>query len=166
MTDKIKHFIDTVIEFLSSAYGWLTMIFTILITSDTTMLVSFFVSTLIADYFTGIYASYIEHKKSGDVAKVYITESERLRESGTKVIGYLLIIVLSWFISNHIYLDTVKLFGVIREFNVLQLSLIMCIGIEFWSNLENMKRAGFDVIGKFENITKNIWKLVRSAQGR
>lgn len=164
--DKIKHFFEAISDFISSFYGWATMLFTVIITNDTTMLFSLLFTLLVSDYITGILASYIEFKRSGQVAPVYITQSERLRGSGVKVVGYFLVVVLAWFISNNIYTDKISLFGVIKELDVLQLSLIMCSGIEFWSNLENMKRAGFDIVGKFENITKRIWNLVRSSQGR
>lgn len=166
MEDKIKHFANTITEFLTSAYGWGTMLCTLLITSDTTMLFSFLFSLIIIDYVTGIWATYIEYKNSGEKPEVYITKSKRLRESGTKIVGYLLILILAWFISKNIYTEKISLFGVIREFDVLQLALIISSGIEFWSNLENVKRAGFDVVGKFEGIVKRIWQLIRGVQGR
>jgi len=156
ITDKIKHFATSVHEFLTSVYGWLTMLLTIIITNNTTMLFSFLITMLVCDYITGIIASYAEKDKK---AKVYIIESKRLRESGVKVIGYLLVVILAWFVSKNIYVDNIKLFGVIREFSVLEIALVICAGVEAWSNLENMKRAGFDIVGKLENIIKKIWEL-------
>ena len=162
--NQIKHFGSNCYEFFTSAYGWGIMFLSLLMSNDTTMLYSFLCSVLFADYVTGFVASYIEDREKG--TKVYFLESSRLRASGVKVIGYFLIIVLTWFVSKFIYPENIRLFGVIREFNIHQLGLIMCIGIEFWSNIENVKRSGFDIIGKFESIVKKIWDLVKLARGR
>ena len=162
--NQIKHFVNNCYDFFTSAYGWGIMFLSLLISNDTTMLYSFLCSVLFADYVTGFIASYIEDREKG--TKVYFLESSRLRASGVKVIGYFLVIVLTWFVSRFIYTENIRLFGVIREFNIHQLGLIMCIGIEFWSNIENVKRSGFDIVGKFESIVKKIWDLIKLVRGR
>lgn len=166
MENKIKHFFESIYDFFSNIYGWLTVAITLAITNDTTMLFSLLFTMLVADYITGIIASYIEDRKANVVPKVYFTESQRLRESGVKIVGYLLVIILSWFVSKYIYTDKIRLFGVLKEFNVLQLTLIICSSIEFWSNLENLKRSGFDVLGKISDGAKRVHGLIKDIKGK
>lgn len=166
MENKIKHFLGTIYDFFCNIYGWITVAITLAITNDTTMLFSLLFTMIISDYITGIMASYIEDRKANVVPKVYFAESQRLRESGVKIVGYLLLIILSWFVSKYIYTDKIRLFGVIREFDALQLTLIISSSIEFLSNLENLKRAGFDIIGKISEGAKRIHVLIKDIKGK
>ena len=139
------------------------MLLTIIFTNDTTVLHSFLFSMLILDYITGIMAAYIE---SDGKYKVYFIESKKIRESGVKIVGYMLLVICSWFITKFIYTDNISLFGILREFNILQLTLIICSSIEAFSNLENLKRMGFDVIGKVKDSSNKVWEIIRSVKGQ
>lgn len=163
METKIKHFFATIYDFLSSSWSYIVMLCTLILTNDTTVLISFLFSMLLLDYVTGIIATYVE---SDGKYKVYLIESKKLRESGVKIIGYMLLMICGWFITRFIYTDSIALFGIIRSFNVLQIVLIMSIGIEFFSNIENLKRSGFDILGRIKSNTSKVWELIKSVRGQ
>lgn len=162
MEDKIKHFIYSIFESLTSIWSYLVMLIISLLTNDTRVLFSFFFTMLFLDYVTGILASWVE---SNGKHKVFLIESKRLRESCVKVCGYMILIICSWFVTILIYPNDVNLFGILNGFNLLELTLIMSIAIESFSNLENVKRMGFDVIGKIKDGASKIHDLIKSIKG-
>lgn len=162
MEDKIKHFIYSIFESLTSIWSYLVMLIISLLTNDTRVLFSFFFTMLFLDYVTGILASWVE---SDGKHKVFLIESKRLRESCVKVCGYMILIICSWFVTILIYPNDVNLFGILNGFNLLELTLIMSIAIESFSNLENVKRMGFDVIGKIKDGASKIHDLIKSIKG-
>jgi len=118
------------------------------------------------DYATGIFASWVEHKNDpAQNINVYHIESEKLRASGVKIIGYGLIMMFAYFLNAVIFQDHVKVWGYTPPMSVFEIALLGCAVIEFWSNIENVKRAGFDIVGKFTNVVKNAWSVFRNIKG-
>lgn len=169
--DKIQQLItkfgDSLKDTFTSLHGWLSMVFGAVIFTDKLELIAFFfVAFLLLDYATGIFASWVEHKN--DPARninVYHIESEKLRASGVKIIGYGLIMMFAYFLNAVVFQNHLKILGYTPPMSVFEIALLGCAVIEFWSNIENVKRAGFDIIGKFTTVVKSIWLAVRQMKG-
>lgn len=156
--DRIKQNIENLLQsvkaVMSSIYSYIAALFTLIITHDTAVLYAFFFIFFLLDYVTGILASYIENKNKEP--KVYVIESERLRDSGVKAIGYMIVIIFSWFITKRIVVNPISIFGLTAPLTVHQIALAILGVIEAWSNLENIKRCGFDVIGSLKNVITGV----------
>lgn len=163
----IDKFTDSVKGVFTSAHGLLSMLFGMVVFTDQVQFIAmFFVFFLLLDYVTGIGASWIEHKRDPQKnIKVYYIESEKLRASGVKIIGYGLILVFAWFLNAVVFKSHITLWGYTPLFSLFEIALLGCASIEFWSNIENIKRAGFDIVGKITNVFKTGWSLFRQAKG-
>lgn len=120
---------------------------------------------LIIDFITGCWASWIEFKRAKTTASVYFIESRKLRESFSKMVTYGSLIMISWGLSTAFFNTSFSLAYSSKQFTLVELTIGLCICVECWSMLENMKRAGFDLIGKIKLIIKNIWQLINAAKG-
>lgn len=120
----------------------------------------------VIDFITGIYASYIEHKKNPKPVKVYILESSKMRKSIVKAISYFVFIAFSYAFEK-VFL--IKAFSVLSisdlQFTITSIACIFCFAIEFFSILENLKRSGYDLLGKAEGVIKKFWKFVGLVKG-
>lgn len=165
--ELITKFCDSLKATFTSLHGWLSIVFGAVIFTDKLELIAFFfVAFLLMDYATGIFASWVEHKADPkNNIKVYHIDSEKLRASGVKIIGYGLIMMFAFFLNAVVFEDHVKVLGHTPPMSVFEIALLGCAVIEFWSNIENVKRAGFDVIGKFTTVVKNVWLVVRQVKG-
>lgn len=120
----------------------------------------FFIGAYIADFFTGILASYVEVKngvkarpKSG-----YIFESKEARKTLVKGVGYTLFI-LSAFALEAIFFDNSMTLGNLstKKFGLTELAIGLATVIELYSVLiENLKRAGWDILGQVKAISTSL----------
>lgn len=161
----LDRFFESIKHTFTNIIGALAFLLGLLLSSNAKVILFFFVSFLLLDYATGIFASWVEHKKSGNKATVFVIESEKLRASFTKVIGYCLIITFSLFLNHVFFKESIIIFGVTPPLTLVEIALSGCCAIEFLSNIENLKRSGFDIIGKLSNGFKTVWSLIRQAKG-
>lgn len=163
----VDKFVSSVKGVFTSIYGWFSMFFGMVVFTDKLEVIAFFfVLFLLLDYVTGIGASWIEHKRDPEKnIEVYHVESEKLRASAIKIIGYGLIMMFAYFLNAVVFQDHVKVFGYTPPMPVFEIALLGCAVTEFWSNIENIKRAGFDIVGGFINFVKQAWSLVRQVKG-
>lgn len=115
------------------------------------------------DFFTGLYASYIEAKNEANLIKGTITikvklgifketiKSEKLRKSAVKAVVYLLLVILSYIVEK---IASIKPFNFesisTATYTFSTLAAGFCIAIEIWSIfIENLPRAGFDIVKTF-----------------
>lgn len=120
---------------------------------------------LLADFITGCWASRIEAKQKGEKPSVYLIESEKMRLSFSKMITYGTLILVSWGLSIAFFNKPFQIAYSTKQFTLVEITIGLCVCVECWSMLENMKRAGFDLIGKVNVIIKNIWQLINAAKG-
>ena len=164
--ENIERFLNSIKHTFTTSTGVIAFLFSLLLTPNSKMILFFFISFLLCDYVTGIIASWMEFKAGKRESDgVYFLSSKRLRESGVKVLGYCLVITFAVFLNQVFFPSGVVLFGVTAPLTVVEIALSGCTAIEFLSNLENMKRAGFDVVGKLSSGFKTVWGLVRQAKG-
>jgi|GEM_PF-2196527 len=130
-----------------------------LTTTQKALLLLTFVFVL--DFFTGIYAAYIEQKKSEAVPdgkrsfffKMSVLRrtisSEKLRRSVVKGVAYMAIILLSYLIEKVFFIKELSFTSISEKtyaFNVVIIGF--CVFAESWSVvMENLPRAGFDLVG-------------------
>jgi len=153
---------------------------------------AFFGLFLMMDYATGILAAWTEHRKKMDSGRLtvdndrhaarerncqlstvnsqlnrpYFISSDRLRGSAAKVIGYLLVIAFAAFLDMAFFHGGVHLPGTERPpMTAAEIAISACTAVEFLSNLENLKRSGFDLLGKLHSAMDSAWKTVRKAKG-
>lgn len=124
----------------------------------------------IADFITGVMASWVEFKKALPVTpgagKRYVFSSEKMRMSGVKFITYGMGIVTAYalesiFIIHEFepkYLTTQKLTL------TTVVTLFFCV-IELYSIFfENIKRMGFDIIQNVKKIIRQAWAVTKEVK--
>lgn len=111
------------------------------------------------DLITGCIASWVEHRKNENRIKVYFFESSKMRLSVVKAISYMMLILFAWLLAGLFFDLPIGLTGSSKQFTVVELTTGACIAIEVWSNIENLKRAGFDVLGKAKSIIKQVYNF-------
>lgn len=165
VSQKIVSFFDAFKALFTTAFGALSLAVSIVFSSQNMQVVfSLFVVFLLVDYVTGIWASWVEYKRGERQIKVYLIESERLRASGIKVIGYCLVLILGWGITQIFYKDGITFMGAHTPLSPLEIATGICMCIEFLSNLENLKRMGFDLIGGIVGGSKKLWSVFNSVK--
>lgn len=117
---------------------------------------------IIVDYATGIFASWMEHKREKTPIKVYFFESKKTRSSILKVAGYSFFILSVWAISSIFFDQKIDLIYSSKQFSIVELTAGICIANEAWSVIENFKRAGWDLIGSITNASKKIWETIKT----
>lgn len=148
---------------LTTAQGWIVLIAAQITTwSFTKKAIWILICMYVLDFVTGTYASWVEAKKSSDKPKAYFIESEKLRKSFAKAAGYCFFIAGVWILTSLFFDNKIGLPYSSREYTFHQLAIGACIGVEFWSNIENIKRAGFDLIGKSKQIARSAWDLIKT----
>lgn len=129
----------------------------------------------IIDFITGIYASFVEAKREESFIKIFATKktywqrvgtkitlffdtisSEKLRKSIVKAIAYLLLILLVFFVEKTFLIKAFQWVSISdKEWTITLIAQGICIGIEMYSIfLENLKRAGFDIVGSIIGVFK------------
>jgi phosphatidylserine synthase len=124
------------------------------------MFTSFFL-----DFFTGILASWMEQKNNPKEIKVYLIESAKLRKSVVKAITYALFILLVYFIEKIFFIKMISIESISsQKLTITIIAVAFCLAIEFFSVIENLKRAGFDLIGSFKKMVKNIKNIIATVK--
>lgn len=123
---------------------------------------------VIADFITGILASWAEFKKKDEwQEKKYLIESSKLRLSGVKFICYALGILCAWGIEIVFVIKEIPA-GHISTENLTITTIVIaffCM-IEFYSIFfENVKKMGFDIIQKVKKISSEGHKLYKNIKG-
>lgn len=156
--------LDTVIRCFWTALltlkGWGALLLAMLLASRTGHLVLFLVIIFHVDMITGILAGRKEAKARGEKPTVYFLESKKMRQSIVKAVFYMMFVVLLYFVSSILLIRPIDLFFSEVKFPLYEIGLIICIGIEKFSILENFKRLGFDVIAKVKTIAKQVWSVI------
>lgn len=120
----------------------------------------------ILDFVTGIYASYIEHRKNPQEVKVYIIQSSKMRKSVVKAISYFVFIAFSYAFERVFLIKAFSLVSISDlQLTITSVACAFCFAIEFFSILENLKRSGYDILGKAEKLIKTVWKFVGLVKG-
>ncbi len=167
----LKHIFMKFIHLFQSWAGGVALFATVTLASFTTLQVLFiiFFAAVTFDFITGVLASYMEVKRGEvEVPKSgYIFESKRARSSGVKLVGYLSLI-LCVYIVNNIFFNKTFDFEYIKTKNLTltEITIAICAAIEIYSAfVENLKRAGFDILGKISKIADSIWSVFRKVKG-
>lgn len=123
----------------------------------------------IADFLTGWLANYMEIKR-GDKPMPpsgRSFESKKARESVVKGIGYILFILGAASLEMLFFdrkFEFTKLSS--KSFGVTELVIGFCFVVEAYSTIvENLKRAGLDIVGKVGNMADATWKLINKIKG-
>lgn len=152
---------------LSTPTGMIVLASAITLATLTTIQMSliFLFFAFIVDFLSGIYASWSEWKAKKIKVTTYLIESAKLRKSVGKAIAYMAAIGFTYGFELVFFIKSFKVSASGRDLTITLIAVGVCIAIEFFSVLENMKRSGFDLIGKIKEGFKNGWGVVRSAKG-
>lgn len=129
-----------------------------------------FIGAYVADFGTGVYASYVEVKngtksrsKSGRVFN-----SKEARETLTKGIGYTLFILSALALEVVFFDKNIKLGDLSsKEFGLTELAIGFSTVIEMYSVLmENLKRAGWDILGQVKTISTSLSTIYTKIKGQ
>lgn len=115
------------------------------------------IALMIADFATGILASYTVWKKehAGKLEKPRLISSQKLIKSGYKIFFYFSIIIVSYAIEKIFFINTFSFSFSVANFTVTTMATAFLCLIELFSIFaENLPKVGFDVI----EMTKKIYK--------
>lgn len=166
-----KHLFMKLLLLFQNWGGRLLLFFTLVLPTFTTLqvlLILFFIAYTV-DFLTGVLASYIE-VKNGTEDKPdtgFILQSKKMRSSVVKLIGYSLVILLIYTVDS-IFFNKGFDFSYLKTktLTLTEITVCACIAIEAYSAVfENLKRAGFDILGKITTIADSGWKLFRKVKG-
>lgn len=136
-----------------------------LLTTMQLCLIFLFIAFVI-DFGTGVLASYCEMKDQKLTVKVYLIESKKLRSSLVKAITYMMLIAFVFGFEKIFFIKEFTFSGISdKSFTVTIIAIAACIVIELLSILENMKRSGYDLLGKIKTSAKKIWALKKTISG-
>lgn len=159
MYQQFQKFISHIIEMCTSAWGIiilaLSTLFQALFQIDGFQFSLVALGVLyVADFLTGCAASW---KEANSIKSWTFFESKRFRESISKGVTYFVFIAMGWFLYKIFLDEPIPIPFSSKGVNVIQIFFGICIAIESWSILENMKRLGFDLIGKISTTFKGFW---------
>ncbi len=162
----IKKFADNLLSLFTTIKGFVFLIVSQFIALQGVRLgIAFLSAVFIIDLITGLSAAYKESKKSiTQNTAPYFIQSKKLRMSLLKGITYMLAVILSYILYSYIFDAQHSIPGSTKTFTIIELTFGVCIAIESWSIIENLKRMGFDIIGKIVSLVKNIRKTVKSVK--
>lgn len=158
---KIEHL-------LTQPLGCVLMLSAISITLLSTIqlsLIFLFISFCI-DFLTGIYVSWVEFKNKKIEITTYLIESKKLRKSISKAIAYMVFIAFVYGIEVLFFIKSFSISVSGVNLTITLVAIGVCIAIEFFSVLENMKRCGFDLLGKINTGAQNVWKIINNVKGQ
>jgi hypothetical protein len=152
---------------LSQPTGIVLLISTVTIATLSTIQMSllFLFISFIFDFLTGIYASWVEWKNKKIQITTYLIESKKLRKSVGKAIAYMAAIGFTYGVELVFFIKSFKISASGANLTITLIAVGVCVAIEFFSVLENMKRSGFDLIGKAKKGFTQFWDLFRTAKG-
>lgn len=118
---------------------------------------------IVIDFVTGTWASWIEYKNSGEkLDKPYFFESAKVRMSVVKAVSYALLIFFSYIFTVLFFDQPIKVLYSTKTFTAAEIVTGICIAVEFWSLIENTKRAGFDIFEKIRTGAREVWSVVKT----
>lgn len=152
---------------LSTPTGMIVLVSAITFATLTTIQLSliFLFFAFIVDFLSGIYASWSEWKSKKLQIKIYLIESAKLRKSVGKAIAYMAAIGFTYGFELVFFIKSFKVSASGVDLTITLVAVGVCIAIEFFSVLENMKRSGFDLIGKIKTSFSKGWDVFRTAKG-
>jgi len=167
IADAFSHMVDKLKEYYTAGGGLMVIVsaaFSNLTGIQKLMLL--LLGAVFVDLVTGIMAYHYEWKKEGKPSvKGYLIQSSKLRQTYAKGASYLLMIGLVYWMSNLIFADVkITMFGILRPLSIVEFFIASIIGIEIWSNLENLKRMNVDIIGKAMEIISKGHEIVKGAK--
>lgn len=164
MRIAVQKFFSHIIEMLSS--GWGVLILVLSTAFQALFAIEGFKFSLIClgvlficDFISGCWASWKEYEGAKSWS---FFESKKFRESVTKACTYFLFVAMGWVMWKLFFDAPIPLPFSSKGVNVIQIFFGICIAIECWSILENMKRLGFDLIGRMTKTFKGIWKSINT----
>jgi len=166
-----KHLFMKLLLLFQTWGGRILLSLTVLLSTFTTLqvLLTIFFIAYTVDFLTGVLASYIEVKNGTAVRPDtgFILESKKMRSSVVKLIGYTLVILLIYTVDSLFFNKTFNFsYLKTKTLTLTEITIGACIAIEAYSSIfENLKRAGFDIIGKVSTIADSIWKVFRKVKG-
>lgn len=119
---------------------------------------------VILDFISGCIASWIEHRRNNTSISVYFFESSKMRLSVLKMLSYCMFIFFAWTLTELFFDKGLGLPGSSKTFAVTEIVTGVCIAIEIWSNLENLKRSGFDVFGIIKKASSQVWSIIKAVK--
>lgn len=126
------------------------------------------VGLFIADFVTGIIASYIEYKKAKELTPAgadYLIQSSKLRLSLVKFITYCLAIVGAYGVEWVYVAVEFEVHENVNKMTVSTIVVAFCSAIEFYSIFfENLKRSGFDIVAKGKKLISAITSLIKTVK--
>lgn len=171
--DKVPLYINSVAEYIKNSFYsiknlaiLLTTVFIALSGTQQALLGLCFV--LIVDLITGTIAAYIEDKREGKAhLAAYFFQSSKVRQ-GTliKFIVYSSVITFAYILA-YLFFDKTNFSHQYstKAFNFVQIVVGLLIAVEVWSNIENAKRMGVDILGKFGDMASKAWDVIRKVKG-
>lgn len=145
-------------EILNSAAGWVLIVLSQFLAIDGVHVgLMMLVVVFLVDYATGLGASWAE-RHTRESSSPFFLQSKKMRDSLLKACTYLLFIFMSWVMWYLFFDGTVTLPISTKPINIISITIGVCIAVEMWSILENMKRMGFDLLGKIVRTFKTFWK--------
>lgn len=167
IVDTFSHIFDKLKEYFTGSGGIMVVLsaaFSNLTGIQKLMLL--LLAAIFMDLVTGIMAYHYEWKKEGKpYVKGYLIQSSKLRQTYAKGASYLLIIALIYWMSNLIFADVkITLGGLLKPLTIVEFFTASLIGIEVWSNLENMKRMNIDLLGTVTKILSKGWEIFNGAK--
>lgn len=168
MKNSIIKFLTHVYELFTSVAGWISVTIGTLVNylfsidgfKDNVVV---FAIVFVVDFTTGCFASWKESCIKNKSWSFF--SSRRFRDSINKGLTYLLFICMSYVVWILFHNEPIQLPLLTKKLNIIQIAFGICLAIEFWSILENMKRLGFDIIGKINATAKGFWKTTKSIKG-
>lgn len=162
ISNAFSHIFDKLKEYYTACGGVVALVtaaFSNLNSIQKLMLL--LLGAIFVDLVTGIMAYHYEWKKEGKpYVKGYLIQSSKLRQTYAKGASYLLIIALVYWMSNLIFADVkITLGGILKPLTIVEFFTASLIGIEVWSNLENLKRMNVDILGGVMKIVSKGWEF-------
>lgn len=115
---------------------------------------------ILFDLLTGVFAYY---KQNGLIKQEYLIKSKLLKKTLEKGSGYLLVILMMAIFETHVFkIQFDQIDAIIGKpmYGTAILTTI-CILIEYWSILENLKKAGIDLLGRAVGAYRFVQKYIK-----
>lgn len=167
LTDIFSHIMDKLREYYTWAGGLMVVLSaTFSNLTGIQKLMILLLGSVFVDLVTGILAYHYEWKKQGKpYVRGYLIQSSKLRQTYAKGASYLLIIGLVYWMSALIFADIkITMWGVLKPLTITEFFVASLVGIEVWSNLENLKRMNIDILGSATKIISKGWEMFNGAK--
>lgn len=166
LKDYVIKMLERISELASSVYGWIVLVLCQFLAIDgvqTGLILLLIMFTI--DYVTGLSAAWKEGKGKENDSPFFI-ESKKIRQSILKACTYLLFIFMSWMMWYLFFDGTVHLPVSTKDVNIISITIGICMAVEMWSVLENMKRLGYDFISKIHNAFTGFWDAFKKISNK